>query len=405
MFYWIYDYPSLYMGILFSFVFAALMWVSIGLFRRFLRSWFHKERGANDMVSFAFSNFFVLYGLLLGLLAVAAYQNFTTVSDIVTKEASSLASLYRDLRGYPEPLRTRLQDELRDYTRYVIDQSWPQQQKGIVGNEGNHRITQFIDELVTFKPSDRREEIIHAEALRHVNDFLEIVRTRVGNVTVGIPTVMWWVVALGSIISIGLIAMMDMELNVHLILGSGLSAFLGSMIFLIAAMDNPFRGELSVGPEPLEAVYETLMKPNETVSKSMTILIAQTGKLGAPRLEGIAAVAGKDVPGLYFGATKMNNFFGVVDEVVNQNGGTATLFVKAGDEFVRVATNVKNDDGSRAIGTILDPNGPVIEAIRQGGDYYGAATILGKPYSTAYEPIRDKSAEIIGIYYVGYLQQ
>lgn len=107
------------MGILFSFVFAALMWVSIGLFRRFLRSWFHKERGANDMVSFAFSNFFVLYGLLLGLLAVAAYQNFTTVSDIVTKEASSLASLYRDLRGYPEPLRTRLQDELRDYTRWA----------------------------------------------------------------------------------------------------------------------------------------------------------------------------------------------------------------------------------------------------------------------------------------------
>ncbi len=43
----------------------------------------------------------------------------------------------------------------------------------------------------------------------------------------------------------------------------------------------------------------------------------------------------------------LNDFFGVVDEIVKENGGTATLFVKAGDEHVRVATNVKKDDGSR----------------------------------------------------------
>jgi hypothetical protein len=44
----------------------------------------------------------------------------------------------------------------------------------------------------------------------------------------------------------------------------------------------------------------------------------------------------------------------MVDEVVKENGGTASLFVKVGDEYVRVATNMKKDDGSRAIGTILD---------------------------------------------------
>ena len=78
----------------------------------------------------------------------------------------------------------------------------------------------------------------------------------------------------------------------------------------------------------------------------------------------------------------MNSFFDVVDAVAKENGGTATLFVKAGPEYIRVATNVKKDDGSRAIGTMLDPAGPAIEKINSGDSYYGEATILGKPYMT-----------------------
>jgi hypothetical protein len=137
---------------------------------------------------------------------------------------------------------------------------------------------------------------------------------------------------------------------------------------------------------------------------SMTALHAKTAKLGEPRIEGSDPVAGKDVPALYFGKTKMNNFFDVVDEVVKEHGGTATLFVKAGDEYVRIATNVKKDDGSRAIGTILDPNGPVIAVINKGDAYWGDATILGKPYVTAYDPIKDAASKVIGIYYVGFLK-
>jgi hypothetical protein len=61
----------------------------------------------------------------------------------------------------------------------------------------------------------------------------------------------------------------------------------------------------------------------------------------------------------------MNNNFALVDEVVKEAQGTATIFVKNGDEYVRVATNVKKDDGSRAVGTILDPKGKVIESIKK----------------------------------------
>ncbi|MEI7431113.1 MAG: methyl-accepting chemotaxis protein, partial [Betaproteobacteria bacterium] len=95
------------------------------------------------------------------------------------------------------------------------------------------------------------------------------------------------------------------------------------------------------------------------------------------------------------------NHFELVDGVTRVAGGTATLFVKSGTEFIRISTNVKRDN-ERAIGTALDPNGKAIAAIRDGKAFYGEVDILGSPYLTGYEPIRNSQGEVIGIWYVGY---
>jgi len=139
------------------------------------------------------------------------------------------------------------------------------------------------------------------------------------------------------------------------------------------------------------------------VQKSMELLKSMTAKLGAPKVDGKEAVGGKDAPALHFGTTKMNNNFEVVDAIGKEDGKgmTATLFVKGGDEYIRVSTSVPKPDGSgRAIGTVLA--GPALEAIRQGKAYYGDVPILGVPYTTGYEPIKDSSGSAIGVYYVGY---
>ena len=139
------------------------------------------------------------------------------------------------------------------------------------------------------------------------------------------------------------------------------------------------------------------------VTKSMETLKAMTAKLGAPKLEGKEAVGGKDAPALYFGTAKINNNFDLVDAVGIQDGKgmTATLFAKDGNEYIRVSTSVQKPDGSgRAIGTVLA--GPALESIKAGKAYYGEVPILGTPYITGYEPIRDSSGAVIGVYYVGY---
>jgi hypothetical protein len=148
---------------------------------------------------------------------------------------------------------------------------------------------------------------------------------------------------------------------------------------------------------------EALAQADPRVTKSMETLKSMTANLGAPKLEGTEAVSGKDAPALYFGTTKINNNFAIVDAVGKEDGKgmTATLFAKGGDEYIRVSTSVPKPDGSgRAVGTVLA--GPALEAIKAGKAYYGEVPILGSPYITGYEPIKDSSGAQIGIYYVGY---
>lgn len=134
---------------------------------------------------------------------------------------------------------------------------------------------------------------------------------------------------------------------------------------------------------------------------SLAALKSTLEKLGPATLEGSSKVADRDVPNLKFGPRVVNNNYTVVDNIKKQHDGTATLFVKAGDEYVRVSTNVLKDDGTRAVGTTLAKN-KAYEAIQKGETFCGQVDILGKPYDTCYEPIKSSTGEVIGIYYVGY---
>ena len=260
MFYWIYDLPSWTVAFLFAFVFIAVSWLGAIFIRPLLRRLLRKQPGVNDAVGYILSFFSVIYGLLLGMLAIATYQALSDADTTVVKESSALANLYRDVSSYPDPNRSELQNLLREYTRYVIDEAWPLQRKGIIPAAGSDRITAIQLKLMAFEPQTKGQEAVHAEALRQFDALGDARRMRLHNVQSGIPPIMWYTIAAGSVVSLILIWMLDLRLVPSLLLG-GLTAFvMATMICLIALMDNPFRGELSVSSQAFELVYDRLMK-------------------------------------------------------------------------------------------------------------------------------------------------
>jgi methyl-accepting chemotaxis protein len=154
------------------------------------------------------------------------------------------------------------------------------------------------------------------------------------------------------------------------------------------------------------AVYELLNTTHsimmDRVDGSMKVLKKRGQALGTAELGGNVQVGDRTVPNLLLGGQGQANRFELVDGLTQDMGGTATLFVRAGQDFVRVSTNVKKGDGSRATGTILTPGGAAYNQIMAKESFFGKINILGNPYLTGYSPILDNSGDVVGIWYVGY---
>jgi len=130
-------------------------------------------------------------------------------------------------------------------------------------------------------------------------------------------------------------------------------------------------------------------------------LDARLAKIGVAKIEGTDTAGDKTVPGLYFGERKINNNYDVVDAVRKAHNATATVFVKDGDEFVRVSTNVLTTEGKRGVGTQLARN-KAYEAVIKGTQYCGPIDVLGTAFDACYNPIKDASGKLIGVSYIGH---
>ena len=168
----------------------------------------------------------------------------------------------------------------------------------------------------------------------------------------------------------------------------------------------------------LEANMQSAMHDQEAAMRDMIALFDGTMRTEADRFLTAFAdaapgpytvdpaqtveVAGKPTPTFKSGDTVLNLNFAVPDKFFARTGGTiATVFARTGDDFVRVTTSLKKENGERAIGTLLDRAHPSYKALMSGEPFRGLAWLFGVPYMSKYEPVRDASGKVIGALYVG----
>jgi hypothetical protein len=104
------------------------------------------------------------------------------------------------------------------------------------------------------------QKIIYAEACRGFNQIAELRGRRLQSVRDGLPGPLWTTVLAGAFLNIAMTWFFDMRSqSMHFWMTVMLSALLGLLIYLLGALDNPFRGEISVSPEPFEIMYQRRM--------------------------------------------------------------------------------------------------------------------------------------------------
>jgi Protein of unknown function (DUF4239) len=260
VFYWIYEIPSLLAIAAFGIAFAGICWLGIFVTRPLVRNWFHRHPGMNPILGDYLQYFGIIYGLLLGLLAIGTYQNHADAEKAVSREASALAGLYRDVSAYPEPYRTDLRTLVRDYTRSTIEEDWPLQRQGIFPSSPlASPVAAIHTRMVQFEPQTMGQAAVHQTALGQFTTFLEDRRSRLYSVTSRMPAIMWYTVGLGALINMIFLWLWDIRLGPHLLLAGLISFFTATMICLIAILDNPFRGDVGVSPEAFELIYNQII--------------------------------------------------------------------------------------------------------------------------------------------------
>ena len=258
---WLYDLPTWLSGILVAGAFVVIGFLGLFPTRKWVRSLESVGHLHNDIVGFYLAGVTVLYGVTLALLAVSTWTTYSEVETKVEQEALTLGRLYRSIGGYPEPVRNQLQEDLREYAREVINVGWPQQRRGIVPTEASPLLTKFQNHFLQFEPKTETQKIVHADAYSQFNALVEDRRRRLDSVTAGLAGPLWALVLIGAFITIALTWFFDISsLRMHAWMTLLLSALLGLIIFLVAILDKPFWGSVSVRPEALQRVIDQIMK-------------------------------------------------------------------------------------------------------------------------------------------------
>ncbi len=255
----VYDIPLRDLATWFSIAAVASIVFGMLVIKPIMRLLIGAGPDLNEAINYGTAGFNLFYGLLLGLLTVSAYQNNERISEAVLQEATVLAAIYSDVNAYPEPTRSDSKAMIRDYVLFTLYKDWPAHAKGAYLDGGANRVNAMRQKLSAFEPQTAGQEILHAQMLSAFQEFTRARQLRLNGVYTEIPNVLWYAVLVGAAINIILIVLLRMRPMRQFVLGTITAFFLGVILFVIVALDDPLRGEAAIQPDPLRRLWDRVM--------------------------------------------------------------------------------------------------------------------------------------------------
>jgi hypothetical protein len=209
----------------------------------------------NDRAGFILAVIGVIYAVLLAFVAIGVWERFQDAESRTYDEAGALATVYRDADAFPE--RERLRATLRAYVSSVIDSEWPEMQHGESPWLYSPSLESVDRTIRNLRVDSPRLSNIQAQMLSAVDTALMDRRERLTVDSNGISKIMWMVLIAGAAVTIAFTYLFGFDRTIMqgLMIG-GLSLLIGLVLFLIVALDFPFRGSISVPPEAFRALLE-----------------------------------------------------------------------------------------------------------------------------------------------------
>jgi hypothetical protein len=212
----------------------------------------------NDVAGFIYAVLGVSYAVLLGLVLIAVWEKWDAADTLTADEANELAGLFYWAHALPQPEGRHIQELVRSYDRVVVEEEWPLMAQGRSSPKAWDTLDELRGAILGLQPPKGAkhmgyDQMRYSEMLEQLHDLGNARRERLLAAEQGLPPILWVVLILGGVITVGFTYLFGLENTlVHLIMVAALALIVSMSLFTVAALDYPFKGDIRIHPSAYE---------------------------------------------------------------------------------------------------------------------------------------------------------
>jgi hypothetical protein len=211
----------------------------------------------NDVAGFIYAVLGVAYAVLLGLMLIAVWEEWDAAAATATDEANELAEVYWLAHQLPAPEGRHIQELARSYAQVVVEEEWPLMQQGRSSPKAWATLDELRGTIEGLDPPAGPALVRYNQLLEQLHGLGDARRERLLDAQEGIPTILWVVMIVGGVITVGFTYLFGLENTlVHTLMVAALAMIISLSLLTVAALDYPFKGDVRVHPVAFEQVLD-----------------------------------------------------------------------------------------------------------------------------------------------------
>jgi Protein of unknown function (DUF4239) len=224
------------------------------------RLWpWEKRHAHNDLIGWQLGILGTTYAVILGFMLYTVWTNFGAAKLNAENEANALENIYRLAEGLPQPQRGQMEALARSYASAVIDEDWPQMAADHVPEESRKVNEDLWKTLMSVKTGSPTEIIAEDHALSELSSLTEHRRIRLLQNATRLPAVLWCVLIIGGIVTIGSSSMFgSANKPLHTLQVSVFSLLIALALVAVVDIDRPFQGSVRVDNYPFQRAQHNM---------------------------------------------------------------------------------------------------------------------------------------------------
>jgi len=209
----------------------------------------------NDVAGFIYAVLGVAYAVLLGLMVIAVWEQWDAAKATVDDEASEVAEIFWIAHQLPQPEGRHIQELAHSYAEVVVDEEWPLMAQGEVSPKAWATLDDIRDSIQSLHSSTDDQLLLDQQALERVHGLADARRDRLLAAEEGLPAILWVVLIGAGFIVVGFTYLFGMENTLtHTLMVAALALIISSVLFTVASLNYPFRGDVHIGPDAFEQI-------------------------------------------------------------------------------------------------------------------------------------------------------